>query len=344
MTMAREDHLPAGDQRGAARQEMQRDPTVVVFGEDVVGGSGAAGRWTPGAALGRHQGLTPSSPSASSTRRSPSRRSSGRRSAPPRPGCVRSPSSCSSTSWASASTRSSTRGRSSATCSAARRRCRSSCGRPTAPGSAPRAALTVPLPDLHAHPGAQGRDPVEPLRREGPPRARDPRRRPRHLLREQGPVRDGGRRARGALHDPLRRGERSSARAATSPSSRSGAWCRMAEQAAGELAGDGIECEVIDPRTTSPLDEETIYESVERTGRLVVVDEATLAAGSRPTLSRARRAELLRRAQGAAPPWSRRRTPRCRSARCSRTPTSRAPSDRGRGREAVGAVKRPAAR
>ena len=48
----------------------------------------------------------------------------------------------------------------------------------------------------------------------------------------------------------------------------------MAEQAAGELAADGIECEIIDPRTTSPLDEETIYESVEETGRLVVVDES----------------------------------------------------------------------
>ncbi len=38
---------------------------------------------------------------------------------------------------------------------------------------------------------------------------------------------------------------------------------------------EGIECEIIDPRTTSPLDEDTILESVERTGRLVVVDEAT---------------------------------------------------------------------
>jgi pyruvate/2-oxoglutarate/acetoin dehydrogenase E1 component len=53
-----------------------------------------------------------------------------------------------------------------------------------------------------------------------------------------------------------------------------GRMVSLAEQAAQELAGDGIECEVIDPRTTSPLDEETIYESVERTGRLVVVDES----------------------------------------------------------------------
>jgi hypothetical protein len=46
-------------------------------------------------------------------------------------------------------------------------------------------------------------------------------------------------------------------------------------EAAEKLAAEGIECEVIDPRTTSPLDEDTILDSVERTGRLVVVDEAT---------------------------------------------------------------------
>ena len=47
----------------------------------------------------------------------------------------------------------------------------------------------------------------------------------------------------------------------------------MAEQAAERLAGDGIDCEVVDLRTTSPLDTDTVYETVEKTGRLVVVDE-----------------------------------------------------------------------
>jgi acetoin:2,6-dichlorophenolindophenol oxidoreductase subunit beta len=37
----------------------------------------------------------------------------------------------------------------------------------------------------------------------------------------------------------------------------------------------GISCTVVDPRTTSPLDVETILETVGETGRLVVVDEAT---------------------------------------------------------------------
>ncbi|MFL5863677.1 MAG: alpha-ketoacid dehydrogenase subunit beta [Solirubrobacteraceae bacterium] len=53
-----------------------------------------------------------------------------------------------------------------------------------------------------------------------------------------------------------------------------GRMVRMAQQAADELAADGIQCEILDPRTTSPLDEDSLYETVERTGRLVVVDEA----------------------------------------------------------------------
>jgi len=48
-----------------------------------------------------------------------------------------------------------------------------------------------------------------------------------------------------------------------------------AGEAAEMLSAEGIECEIIDPRSTSPLDEDTLLESVERTGRLVVVDEAT---------------------------------------------------------------------
>jgi pyruvate dehydrogenase E1 component beta subunit len=58
-----------------------------------------------------------------------------------------------------------------------------------------------------------------------------------------------------------------------------GRMVSMAEQAAEALADEGIECEIVDPRTTSPLDEETIYESVENTGRLVVVDEANPRCG-----------------------------------------------------------------
>lgn len=44
--------------------------------------------------------------------------------------------------------------------------------------------------------------------------------------------------------------------------------------AADKLKKAGISVEVIDPRTTSPLDIDTIFESVERTGRLILVDES----------------------------------------------------------------------
>jgi pyruvate dehydrogenase E1 component beta subunit len=53
-----------------------------------------------------------------------------------------------------------------------------------------------------------------------------------------------------------------------------GRMVSMAEEAAESLAAEGIEAEIIDPRTVSPLDLETIMESVERTGRLVCVDES----------------------------------------------------------------------
>jgi acetoin:2,6-dichlorophenolindophenol oxidoreductase subunit beta len=45
--------------------------------------------------------------------------------------------------------------------------------------------------------------------------------------------------------------------------------------AAQRLAGEGIDAEVIDPRTIAPLDTQTILESVSKTGRLVLVDQAT---------------------------------------------------------------------
>ena len=54
-----------------------------------------------------------------------------------------------------------------------------------------------------------------------------------------------------------------------------GEMVHFSEEAAQELTQDGITCEVIDLRTTSPLDEDTILESVESTGRVVVVDEAS---------------------------------------------------------------------
>jgi 2-oxoisovalerate dehydrogenase E1 component len=44
-------------------------------------------------------------------------------------------------------------------------------------------------------------------------------------------------------------------------------------QACGQLADEGIDVELIDPRTVSPLDTDTIVRSVAKTGRLLIVDE-----------------------------------------------------------------------
>jgi len=62
-------------------------------------------------------------------------------------------------------------------------------------------------------------------------------------------------------------------------------------QAAHRLAADGIEAEVIDPRTLVPLDEHTIASSVRRTGRAVVAHEAVTVGGFGAELA-ARVAEL----------------------------------------------------
>jgi pyruvate dehydrogenase E1 component beta subunit len=49
--------------------------------------------------------------------------------------------------------------------------------------------------------------------------------------------------------------------------------------AAERLARDGIDIEVIDPRTLIPFDEATLLTSIAKTGRLVIVDEAPLTGG-----------------------------------------------------------------
>ncbi|MDT5369092.1 MAG: acetoin:2,6-dichlorophenolindophenol oxidoreductase subunit beta [Mycobacterium sp.] len=55
---------------------------------------------------------------------------------------------------------------------------------------------------------------------------------------------------------------------------------RLALAAARELEKDGISAEVVDPRTLVPFDWETVFNSVGRTGRLVVVDPACRTCGA----------------------------------------------------------------
>jgi pyruvate/2-oxoglutarate/acetoin dehydrogenase E1 component len=69
----------------------------------------------------------------------------------------------------------------------------------------------------------------------------------------------------------------------------------FALDAAERLAAQGIQAEVIDPRTLKPLDLEAIVRSVEKTGRLVVVNEGALTGGFT--------AEVAARVQRAAFDW-----------------------------------------
>jgi pyruvate dehydrogenase E1 component beta subunit len=60
------------------------------------------------------------------------------------------------------------------------------------------------------------------------------------------------------------------------------AWsrsCMTSLEAARRLAEEGVEAEVVDPRTLRPLDDEPIFESVRKTGRCVVVEEGWPVAG-----------------------------------------------------------------
>lgn len=52
-----------------------------------------------------------------------------------------------------------------------------------------------------------------------------------------------------------------------------------AETSAAVLAGEGVDVEVIDPRTLTPLDRDTILESLAKTGRLVVAEESRSVCG-----------------------------------------------------------------
>lgn len=58
-----------------------------------------------------------------------------------------------------------------------------------------------------------------------------------------------------------------------------GRMLQRALNVAEEVAKDGISVEVVDPRTLVPLDKETIINSVKKTGRAIVVNEAVKTAG-----------------------------------------------------------------
>jgi pyruvate/2-oxoglutarate/acetoin dehydrogenase E1 component len=58
-----------------------------------------------------------------------------------------------------------------------------------------------------------------------------------------------------------------------------GRMVKLAQEAARLLAEDGVEAEIVDPRTIAPLDEELLAQSVRRTHRALVIDGAPRAYG-----------------------------------------------------------------
>ena len=123
-----------------------------------------------------------------------------------------------------------------------------------------------------------------------------------------------------------RPGRASAARAATSRSSPTAARSAGARRPPTALAADGIDAEVIDLRMLRPLDMATVLESVARTHRPVVVDEAWrtggLAAEVVPASPRRPSTTSTRRSSGSAAPRCRSRTPSTsRRPRCRRSPT-----------------------
>jgi 2-oxoisovalerate dehydrogenase E1 component len=92
------------------------------------------------------------------------------------------------------------------------------------------------------------------------------------LLNRKGPVPDG--------EHVVPFGQAAIARAGTAATIVAvGGMVPKSLEAADELAGEGVEVEVIDPRTLAPLDIDTVLESLHKTGRLLVVDETYAPCG-----------------------------------------------------------------
>jgi hypothetical protein len=80
-----------------------------------------------------------------------------------------------------------------------------------------------------------------------------------------------------------------------------GATVRMCEQAAEQLAAEGVSAEVLDLRSLAPLDEDAILATLEKTGRVIVADEATPRCGNRERRRRAVRRPRVPVPEGAGP-------------------------------------------
>ena len=80
-------------------------------------------------------------------------------------------------------------------------------------------------------------------------------------------------------------------------------------KACEQLAGEGISVELIDPRTVAPLDLDTIRQSVAKTGRLLIVDEAFAPFGLGAEIAASLADRGLRRSRRPDSPAERRLRP-----------------------------------
>ena len=145
--------------------------------------------------------------------------------------------------------------------------------------SGARAARRLAGDVLRAHAGREGRDPVDAGRREGAARCGDPRSGSRSSSSSPSSTTARRRRRCPTVSTSCRSGRRGSR--ATGPDLTIvayGAMVHVSLAAAEALAGEAS-CEVLDLRSLKPLDEDALLESVARTGRVVVVQEAPRVCG-----------------------------------------------------------------
>ena len=135
------------------------------------------------------------------------------------------------------------------------------------------AALAEPRSLARARPRPLGRLPLEPRRREGPAQDGDPLRGSGRLRRVVATLDDARRGPRGRAPRADRQG-RDRAPRLRRDARLVGLGGRAHARGGGDPGRAGIDAEVLDLRTISPLDETAILESVGRTGRLVVVHDA----------------------------------------------------------------------
>ena len=99
-------------------------------------------------------------------------------------------------------------------------------------------------------------------------------------------------------------------------------WLLMvhyAQAAARQLAAEGIDAEVIDVRSLSPIDYETIGASVRKTGRVVIVEEGPKTGGVSAEIAAGIMEHFGEYLQARSCEWLRPTCP-CRFRRCWKTP------------------------